>query len=477
MQAPSGASWRSLVREAQALIPIIPGAALRCENFSWPWEPIPGRLCLSQWLQHMRFGIKTGLDLRIAGAPAGDALHAKSVASAALLGRDFPGVRFELLAEQGCPVKAGEALLRDRRRPAIVFTSPISGTLGSINRGPRRALVSVTVNGDGADGAVMFDVPDEPSTDQVRRLMLESGLWPSLRTRPFGHVPDPAGEPKALLVTAIDSEPLAPDPVPVIAAHASEFCRGMDTLAKLTESPLYLCQAGDTDIPVGASRRWRVAGFDGPHPAGLPGTHIHRLCPIGFDGEEAWHIGYQDVIALGRLMTTGRAWLQRVISLAGPAIDDPRLISVPPGAAIDEVVAGELKDGDARVISGSVLSGHIAFGAQAYLGRHHNQITALPEANQEHVLPWRKPVFDTALGGEPGPLIPTGDFERVAPAGILPVPLLRALLVADVDRARDLGALELVEEDLMLLSYVCPSKTDYGLLLRKVLEQLHKEAI
>jgi Na+-transporting NADH:ubiquinone oxidoreductase subunit A len=306
--------------------------------------------------------------------------------------------------------------------------------------------------------------------------MLQSGLWPSLRTRPFGHIPEPDGEPKALLVTALDSEPLAPDPAPVIAAHASEFRRGLDALARLTESPLYLCQAAGAAIPVGESHAFRVVEFDGPHPAGLPGTHINRLCPIGFDGAEVWHVGYQDVIALGSLMATGRPWLQRIISLAGPAVGNPRLIAVAPGAATDEVVDGELHDDGARVISGSVLSGHLAFGTEAYLGRHHRQITALPEAHEEYALPWRHTVFDTALGGEPGPLIPTGDFERVAPPGILPVPLLRALLVGDVDRARDLGALELVEEDVMLLSFVCPSKTDYGSLLRNVLEQLHREA-
>ena len=140
------------------------------------------------------------------------------------------------------------------------------------------------------------------------------------------------------------------------------------------------------------------------------------------------------------------------------------------------MVEGELNDDGARLISGSLLSGHAAFGTEAYLGRYHRQITALPEAQRRQPAAWRRAVIDTALGGEPGPLIPTGDFERVAPPGILPVPLLRALLVGDIDRARDLGALELIEEDLMLLSYVCPSKTDYGLLLRRVLEQLHQEA-
>jgi len=424
----------------------------------------------------MRIGIKTGLDLSIAGAPADDTVHAKAVASAAILGRDFPGVKFELLAEQGRTVKAGEALMRDRHNPAIVFTSPISGVLGSVNRGARRALVSLTVIGDGADDAVVFDVPGNSDGDQIRRLMLESGLWPSLRMRPFGHIPDPAGEPKALLVTAVDTEPLAPNPAPIIAAHAAEFRRGMEMLSKLTKAPLYLCQETNADIPVSRSERLHIVEFEGPHPAGLPGTHIHQLCPIRFDGAEVWHMGYQDVIALGSLVLTGQSWLRRVISLAGPSVTDPRLISVPVGAAIDEVVAGELNDAGARVISGSFLSGHSAIGTEAYLGRYHRQISALPEAHQERLMAPRTAVFDTALGGEPGSLIPTGDFERVALPGILPVPLLRALLVGDVDRARDLGALELVEEDLMLLSYVCPSKTDYGLLLRKVLEQLHEEA-
>jgi Na+-transporting NADH:ubiquinone oxidoreductase subunit A len=424
----------------------------------------------------MRIGIKSGLDLSIAGAAAGDTVHAKTAGSAAILGRDFPGIRFELLAEQARPVKAGEALARDRHRPDIVFTAPVSGTVGSINRGARRALVSLTIVGDGSDDAVGFDVADDPGRDAIRSLMLTSGLWPSLRTRPYGHIPDPAGEPKALLVTAIDSEPLAPDPVRVIAAQAAEFRRGLDAASRLTASPLYLCQAAGADIPTGESGDIRIAEFDGPHPAGLPGTHIHRLCPIGFDGAEVWHIGYQDVIALGALMLNGCLWPKRIVSLAGPAVASPRLIAIAPGADLDEVVADELGDDGARVISGSVLSGHMAAGTEAYLGRYDRQITAISEALDDAMWPWRKDVFDTALGGEPGPLIPTEDFERVAPPGILAVPLLRALLVGDVDRARELGALELVEEDLMLLSYVCPSKTDYASLLRSVLEQLHREA-
>lgn len=414
--------------------------------------------------------------MRIAGAVAAEGVHEKAVRDAAVLGRDFPGIRFDLLAEQGSPVRAGEALLCDRNRPDILFTAPIAGTVGSVHRGARRGLVSLTVVGDGSDGAVVFDVPDDPHRDQVRRLMLVSGLWPSIRSRPFGHVPDPDAEPKALLVTAIDTEPLAPDPASIVAAHAREFARGLDGLVRLTDSPLYLCRAPGTDIPTGTSNGIRVAEFEGPHPAGLPGTHIHALCPIGFDGAAVWHIGYQDVIALGALLETGRLWQRRIVALAGPSVSNPRLVAVAPGAAIDDIVEGELTGDDARVIAGSVLSGHTAVGAEAYIGRFHRQVTALPEATRDALTPWRRSVVDTALGGEPGPLIPIGDLERVTPPGILPVPLLRALLVGDVDRARELGALELIEEDMMLLSYVCPSKSDYASLLRAVLDRLHREA-
>ncbi len=423
----------------------------------------------------MRFGIKAGIDLRLAGAVESDAIHPQHVDSVAVLGRDFPGIRFDLPVEQGRAVRAGEVLLRDRHRPEVVFTSPIAGTLGSINRGARRSLVSLTVISDGSDAAISFDVAGAADGAGMRRLMLQAGLWPAVRTRPFGRIADPDGEPKALLVTALDTEPLAPDPTTVIAAHTVAFRRGLQALTMICDAPRHLCVAAHSDLARECPEGFQVAEFHGPHPAGLPGVHIHTLCPIGFDGREVWHISYQDVIALGVLMETGRPWQTRVVSFAGPAVAAPRLVELPLGAALDELTDGALTDEGARVISGSVLSGHAAWGTQAYLGRYDRQVTALPEASGAEP-PRRGVIRDTQRGGHPGPLIPTGDLERVAPPGILPVPLLRSLLVGDVDRARDLGALELVEEDMMLLSYVCSSKSDYGALLRRVLDQLHGEA-
>lgn len=426
-------------------------------------------------VDRLRVSISKGKNLDIGVAPRPAERETRPSSRVALLGRDFPGQKFDVLVGEGARVAAGQPVLRDRRRPDIVFATPASGVVAEINRGARRSLVSLQIHCDGDDATPAFTITATLGRDEVRRLMLESGLWTALRSRPFGYIPDPGNEPTALLVTAIDTEPLAPDPVVIIDSHAEQFARGMDALAVLCDAPVFLCQAPGVELPTGDSPRVQVAEFRGPHPAGLAGTHIHSLRPIGFGAGEVWHIGYQDVIALGYLVSTGRPWLQREIALVGPAVKQPRLLTVSCGAAVDELIAGELEEAPSRVISGSALSGHTAAGAEAYLGQRHNQLTVLPLGNPQRRFQWRKTLFDARQGGRPGPLLPMEDLERVSPPGVLPAPLLRALLVGDTERARDLGALELVEEDLALLTYACASKTDYGLLLRDVLDQLHKE--
>ena len=425
----------------------------------------------------VKVNIKSGLDLLFSTEPDGVIAGAKSSDSSAVLGRDFPGTRFEVLVDEGDSVKAGESVLRDRRQPDILFTSPVSGTIAALRRGARRALVSLKIAQDGADNTLQLDIPAESDRDSVRRLMLQSGLWTALRSRPFGHVPHPDAQPKALLVTAIDTHPLAPDPAVVISKFSNEFTLGINALNILVNAPVFLCKSAAAKIDFNGSQSAIVTEFDGPHPAGLPGTHIHALCPITFDGKAVWHVGYQDVISLGHLIQTGKPWFDRVISLAGPAVKNPRLLTVPLGAAIDDVVAGELIEEPVRIISGSPLCGHKAAGDEAYLGQRHNQVTAIFEANSKNQNGSGKSLFDTSLGGEAGPLVPVSGLDQVAPPGVLAVPLLRALLVGDIERARDLGALELVEEDLALLSYVCASKADYGSLLRDVLDQMYKEGV
>ncbi len=421
-----------------------------------------GKLCsnMDLWLGNLkRSWIKQGLDLKIGAPPDQVIADGKPSSTATLLGSDYPGVKPRLLVEEGAQVRAGEPILCDRARPRIVATAPVSGTLTAINRGAKRSLISCQITAqDGMDG-IEFEFPVVLNRDAVRSMMLQSGLWTTLRKRPFGYIPDPEKNPRALLVTAIDTQPLAPNPVVVITEYSEEFSIGLKALCKLVDAPLYLCQSAHQSFQIDESLPVERVTFEGEHPAGLPGVHIHRLCPIGFDGAEAWHIDYQNVISLGCLIKTGKPWYQRVVSLAGTAVKNPRLLKLPLGALITEVTEGELLDEPKRVISGSVFSGHLATGLQVSLAALHYQITVTPESDYHNR----------------SPLIALPDLDTVSPPGILAVPFLRALLVGDVEQARDLGALELVEEDVALLSYTCSSGTDYGSLLRRMLDQIDRE--
>lgn len=384
-------------------------------------------------------------------------LETRKVSRIALLGRNFRGVNFELLCQSGDEVQAGAVLMRDARRPAIRFVAPVAGKIAKIERGLRRKLISLQIDVDESAGVINHEFPAAQEPVELRDFMLESGTWSSLRTRPFGNIPHPDGEPAAIFVTALDAEPLAPEPQPIIDAFIEEFRTGVRVLAGISEAPLYVCQAPGHTLELGESRQVRCVSFSGGYSASLPGVHINTLCPIGFGGGEVWHIGYQEVIALGYLVLHGSPWLQRVISLDGNAIKNPRKLCVYPGAAVAELLAGELHDGPLEIFSGSAMYGYQPLAGEGFLAAGQRQITVQQDTPDE---------------AEPGALIPDEVLEAVAPPGIYAVALMRALQVGDAERARDLGALELVEEDVAPLSLACPSRCDYGLLLRAVLDQL-----
>jgi Na+-transporting NADH:ubiquinone oxidoreductase subunit A len=442
---------------------------------------------------------RRGLDLPLAGAPALQVGEAPPSARVALLAADTPGLKPALAVQAGDRVLRGQKLFEDKRIPGVAFTAPAAGTVAAIHRGERRALVSVVIDVDAADGPaqqVQFAAPGSAAgldIGAVRALMQQSGLWTALRQRPFGHVPAADGSAEALFVTAIDSRPHAPPPALVIEARRDDFREGLAALTRLGIARVYLCTgAGDGfDAPAGV----QVEQFAGPHPSGSVGWHIHRLHPVGM-ARRVWHIGYQDVIALGHLLRTGELDLTRVISLAGPSLRAPRLLRTRLGASVDGLVAGELVDGEHRVLSGSVLDGRIAAGeATGYLGRYHLQVAALPEGRRREMFGYVLPgadkfsvtgavlgafsragrVLTTSTNGGERAMVPIGTYERVLPFDIEPTFLLRALITGDDQAAQKLGALELDEEDLALATCVCPSKYEYGPLLRDALTRIEKE--
>ncbi len=412
----------------------------------------------------MTVRVRLGLDLRFEGAPRQSIEVGPEISAIAVLGSDYPGIRFDVLVEAGAAVAAGQPLMRQRALHDRLVVAPVSGRVETVVRGARRNLEAVEI-APSRDDAIWLEVPATLERASLVALLLQSGLWASIRARPFGHPADLSVEPEAIFVTATDTRPHAPDPAVVIAAHAEWFRRGVEIMPLLTAGRTYVCHADGPSpaLPAGAS----PVAFAGRHPAGLPSTHIHRLhAPVG-TGRPVWQIGYQDVIALGHLLDTGTIWTQRIVAVSGPAVSSSALLRTWPGADLHQILRGRLTTDAATVSSGSVLDGRV----QAYLSRWHLQVFATPHEAPAAPRGLRHLVHRWMHAGIPA-IIPNSLHEQAAPIGIPAIPLLRALSAGDADTARRLGVLELVEEDLALLSHVDGTGTDFGAMLRGVLDEL-----
>jgi Na+-transporting NADH:ubiquinone oxidoreductase subunit A len=471
--------------------------------------------------------ITKGLDLPINGAPEQKVTSisaGSAVSKVAIIAADYPGMKPRMAVKVGDKVKRGQLLFDDRKSEGVRFTAPGAGTVSAINRGEFRALQSVVIELSASEREGK-PAPDEfqafesyaSGTDlgklsraQIVALLQESGMWTAIRARPFGRVPaTTSAAPHALFVTVTDTNPHAPSVDVVLAGREQDFEAGLSIVARLTEGKVYVCKGPGTKVPAGKTNNVQIEEFHGPHPSGTVGLHIHTLEPVS-RRKTVWHLGYQDVILIGRLFKTGKLDVERVVSLAGPTVKSPKLFVSRLGAAIDPLVEGKLITSrpsqehhggplpvENRVISGSVLTGRKAMGdVHGYLGRYHLQISALREGRERELFGWLKPGadmfstsgayvssltpgktfdFTTALNGSHRHMVPLGMYERVFPFDILPTFLLRALLVKDLARAEELGVLELDEEDVALCTFVCPGKQDYGPILRDNLETIWKE--
>jgi Na+-transporting NADH:ubiquinone oxidoreductase subunit A len=440
--------------------------------------------------------IKKGLDLPIAGKPEQNITQGNAVSRVALVGFDYVGMKPTMLVQVGDKVKKGQLLFTDKKNEGVNYTAPASGTVVEINRGKRRVFESLVIEVEGNEELTFnsFNANELAglSREQVEAQLIESGLWTAIRTRPFSKAPAPGSEPSSIFVSTLDSNPLAADPAVVIADQKEAFANGLAVLSCLAKK-VFVTKAPQVTVPAGKAQ---VVDVTGPHPAGLVGTHIHELDPVSAS-KTVWHVGYQDVIAVGQLFTEGKLNTDRVIALAGPQVTKPRLVRTQLGACLTELTANELEEGENRVISGSVFGGRTAAGPLAYLGRFANQVSVLAEGRERHLLhylragverhsvkniylskllPKKLFNFTTSTNGSERAMVPVGAYEKIMPLDILPTQLLRALIVEDMDSAISLGALELDEEDLALCTYVCSGKYEYGPILRGNLERIEKEA-
>ena len=413
--------------------------------------------------------IRKGLNIHIEGEAAKQ-LENFEPKYCALKPTDFIGVLPKLHVAEGDDVKIGSVLFHDKNNEKIVFTSPISGKVKAIVRGEKRAILEVIVENDGKNEAIDFSSIENP----IER-MLQSGIWPMLRQRPYATIANPNDKPKHIFVSMFDTAPLAPDYNYIIENQSEALIAGINVLSKLTDGNVYVNVCRDARPCVSTdAKNVVVTEFSGPHPAGNVGTQINAISPIN-KGEIVWYCYPQDVITIGKLFLTGKYDSTRIIAMTGSAAKNPHYYQTRIGADISTILH---IDENARVISGNVLTGTNITGDK-HLCFHDSQVTVIPEGNEYKLFGWLRPITkrftDTNTNGDTRPYIMTGEFERIFPFDIYPMQLIKACLIKDIDQMEELGIYEVDAEDFALCEVIDPSKTPIQQIIREGLEFIRKE--
>lgn len=441
--------------------------------------------------------IRKGLDIKLVGE-AEKTLTEFTADSYALKPPDFLGLIPKLLVKEGDEVKAGTPVFCDKANESIVFASPVAGTVSEIVRGARRLLLEVRIKKSEQDAWVDFGKgnPSTLSAEEITKKMVQSGVWALLRQRPYSIIAKPYSQPKAIVVSAFDTAPLAPDYDFIVHGHGLEFQTGLDALAKLSSGKIHLnCnQAMGSSKVFANSKGVQINYFSGPHPAGNPGIQIHHLDPIN-KGDVVWYLRPQEVIAIGRLFTEGRYNVSKIVALTGSEAKSPKYYKMYAGACIRQLVSGRVNEGEVRYISGNVLTGS-SIDKSGYLGFYDNQLTLLPEGKYHEFFGWALPGFgkfsfsgtfptklfkgtkfklDTNTHGSERAFVMSGQYDRVLPMDIYPVHLLKAILADDVELMEKLGIYEVDEEDFALCEVICTSKIEVQALIRRGLDLVRAE--
>ncbi len=413
---------------------------------------------------------------------------------------DFIGLMPRLRVQEGDQVKVGTPLFCDKRDERIRFTAPVSGTVSEIRRGAKRQLQAIVIQSDKQNAALPFEV-GELTKEGITQSLLEIGLWPMIRQRPYSTVARPDDTPQAFFISAFDSSPLAPD-MDFLAEHFPDSLqKGLEVLNILSDGKLHLCvhaEKTQSEVLLKA-KNVVIHQFSGPHPSGNVGTQINKICPIN-KGDIVWYCGLPEIINIGHFFLTGQLDFGRIYAVAGSGLLHPHYIQTKLGASVSALVKNNLKDDHQRIVSGNVLTGK-AVTENGFIGYYHNVLSVIPEGDQRHeLIGWIWPGFkkfsmsrtfpsgfipnalqpdfelDTNYHGEERAYVMTGEFEKVFPFDIYPLQLIKACLVGDIDLMENLGIYEVDPEDFALCEFVDTSKTDIQAIIFEALEKLRKEA-
>lgn len=441
--------------------------------------------------------LRKGLDINLKGKAAAEVVSVKEPGFYALCPDDFTGVTPKVVVKEQEYVMAGGPLFIDKNHPEVKFVSPVSGVVTSVERGARRKVLSITVEAAAEQDLEDFGKKNVAQLNgaAVKEALLDAGMFAFIRQRPYDVVADPSVAPKAIFVSAFDTNPLAPDFEIALKGEEANFQTGLDALAKLAKTYLSICASQKSSALVNA-KNVEVNVFDGPHPAGNVGVQINHLAPVN-KGETVWTIDPQAVIFIGRLFNTGYVDMTRTVAVTGSEVKKPAYCKLKVGALLTNVFAGNVTTGrELRYISGNPLTGK-KVSPNGFLGAFHSQLTVIPEGNDIHeMLGWIMPrvnefstsrsyfswlqgkkeyALDARVKGGERHMIMSNEYDRVLPMDILPEYLVKAIIAGDIDRMEQLGIYEVAPEDFALCEFVCSSKMELQRIVRDGLDMLRRE--
>ena len=444
--------------------------------------------------------ITKGFDIPLAGEADRSLVDAPESATVAVEPTEFPGIKAKLLVKEGDEVETGQPLFFDKFQPETRWCSPATGRVREIVLGARRAVQRVVIERSDAERFasiphVAAEAVGSTSREDLIEALCGAGLWSLIRQRPVGRTADPAATPVAIYVNGMDTEPLAADPAFALQGRGEDLQAGIDVLRRLTEGPVYVTvKAQEQAKEFQGLHGVELHAFHGPHPSGLPGTHIHAIRPMKA-AEVCWTVRAQHAALIGEWVRTGHYPTHRIVAVAGTSAPERRYYRVRQGSELATVTGGAALGDDVRVIDGTVLSGTAGSGV---VGFGTTTITAIPEGTgHRDLLGWMlpqpsRPTFhravtfllggggkkrpiDTRLNGGLRGIVNIGAWEAVTPLDIYPTWLIRAIQANDLDEAIKLGLLEVTEEDVALCTYVDPCKIDVGAIVRQGLDLYRKE--
>lgn len=443
--------------------------------------------------------IKKGLDIKLKGQAEKVLERATLSNFYTLRPEDFHGLTPKLTLKVGSTVKAGEPVFYDKNNESIQFVSPVSGEILEINRGEKRRVVSVKIQADKAQIYKEFSTinSDVADAEAIKARLLESGCWAFIKQRPYDVIANPNKTPKSIFISGYATAPLAADLDFTLKGKENELQAALTALAKLTSGQVHVGIGKSSNSPFSGLKGITIHKISGPHPSGNVGTLINKIDPVN-KGETVWTINAQDLVIIGELLLTGKFNAERIVALAGSAVEKPRYFVTKLGCEVSTIIydKGISPNANVRIISGNVLSGkHIK--PDGYLDYYSNVITIIPEGDDYELFGWNKPVFnkistsraltfswlnpkkeydlDTNTNGEHRAFVMTGNYEEVFPLDIYPMQILKACLYKDLDEMEALGMYEVAPEDFALTEFVCVSKQPHQDIIRKGLDLMLKE--